>query len=210
MNTHAQNAGRDIGDITPLSWLIWWVEDCLLQADVSWWDGKGAQPEPPLHRDEVHVNAVRFNRHFSLPLMLPPEPSASLMQIGALDSVQRETVLRLITRVCQPGRRPNHADAESIWCERLAKALRPGLWLPSSMTFSASSLPVCYLDALMLLRIRYGETCWPRLRLLFPRTWGNDDHTPTMSLPAARLNALCDALIWKASALTSISNNELK
>lgn len=210
MTTQAQKQGCESGDITPLAWLIWWAEDCLLQADPSWWNGKVRLPDSPQRRDWLHVNAVQLHRHFSLPSVLPPDPLVSLMQIGTLDTAQRETVLRLMARVCQPVRHLERSDAEGIWCERLAKALRPGLWLPSSITFSVSSSsapPAAgYQDALMLLRLRYGETCWPRLRLLFPRDWlgdwDNPCHTPTMSLPAARLNAMCDALIWKASTPT--------
>ncbi|MEI7219629.1 type III secretion protein [Pectobacterium carotovorum] len=210
MTTQAQKQGGESGDITPLAWLIWWAEDCLLQADPSWWHGKVRLPDSPQRRDWLHVNAEQLHRHFSLPSVLPPDPLASLMQIGTLDTAQRETVLRLMARVCQPVRNPDRSDAEGIWCERLAKALRPGLWLQSAVTFSVSSSLASsaagYQDALTLLRIRYGETCWPRLRLLFPRDWpGDGEHpcdTPTMSLPAARLNALCDALIWKASTPT--------
>ncbi|MBN3145703.1 type III secretion protein [Pectobacterium brasiliense] len=209
MITQAQRQRHESGDITPLAWLIWWAEDCLLQADPSWWNGKVRLPDSPLRRDWLHVNAVQLHRHFSLPSVLPSDPLVSLMQMGALDTAQRETVLRLMARVCQPVRHPERSDAEDIWCERLAKALRPGLWLPSAVTFSASSSasPAArHQDAVTLLRIRYGETCWPRLRLLFPRDWscGGDNpcHAPTMSLPAARLNALCDALIWKASPPT--------
>ncbi|MCL6359232.1 type III secretion protein [Pectobacterium polaris] len=209
MTTQAQSQRHESGDLTPLAWLIWWAEDCLLQADPSWWNGKVTLPDAPRRRDWLHVNAVQLHRHFSLPSVLPPDPLASLMQMGALDTAQRETVLRLMARVCQPVRDPDHSDAEGIWCERLAKALRPGLWLPSTVTFSAlsSTSPAArHQDALTLLRIRYGETCWPRLRLLFPRDGfcdgDNPCHAPTMSLPAARLNALCDALIWKASIPT--------
>ncbi|AVT58638.1 type III secretion protein [Pectobacterium versatile] len=209
MTTQAQKLGRESGDITPFAWLIWWAEDCLLQADPSWWGGNVRLPDSPSRRDWLHVNAAQLHRHFSLPSVLPPDPLVSLMQIGTLDTAQRETVLRLMARVCQPVRNPDRSDAEGIWCERLAKALRPGLWLPSAVTFSAlsSTSPATrHQDALTLLRIRYGETCWPRLRLLFPRDWpGDGEHhcdTPTVSLPAARLNALCDALIWKASTPT--------
>ncbi|MGQ7745976.1 type III secretion protein [Pectobacterium brasiliense] len=209
MTIQAQSQRHESGDLTPLAWLTWWAEDCLLQADPSWWDGKVKLPDSPLRRDWLHVNVVQLHRHFSLPSVLPPDPLASLMQIGALDTAQRETVLRLMVRVCQPVRNPDRSDAEGIWCERLAKALRPGLWLPSAVTFSAllsTSPAMSYQDALTLLRIRYGETCWPRLRLLFPRDWpccgDTPCHAPTMSLPAARLNALCDALIWKASTPT--------
>ncbi|MEQ9917278.1 type III secretion protein [Pectobacterium aroidearum] len=216
MTTQEQSTGRESGDITAQAWLTWWVKDCLLQADPSWWRGKVRLPESPQRRDWLHVNAAQLHRHFSLP---SPDPFASLMhvslmQIGALDTAQRETILRLMARVCQPMRNPDRSDAEGIWCERLAKALRPGLWLPAQVTFSApSSAPspsesfaTGYQDALLLLRIRYGEACWPHLRLLFPRDWpcdgDNQSHIPTMSVPAARLNALCDALIWKASAPT--------
>ncbi|ASY77363.1 type III secretion protein [Pectobacterium polaris] len=205
MTTQAQSQRHESGDLTPLAWLIWWAEDCLLQADPSWWNGKVTLPDAPLRRDWLHVNAVQLHRHFSLPSVLPPDPLASLMQMGALDTAQRETVLRLMARVCQPVRSPDRSDAEGIWCERLAKALRPGLWLPSAVTFSSlssASPAASYQDALTLLRIRYGETCWPRLRLLFPRDGSCACHAPTMSLPAARLNALCDALIWKASTPT--------
>ncbi|WCG81400.1 type III secretion protein [Pectobacterium sp. A5351] len=214
MIIQAQSTGRESGDDTALAWLTWWVKDCLLQADPSWWRGKVRLPESPQRHDWLHVNATQLHRHFSLPQRLPPDPLASLMQIGALDTMQRETVLRLMVRVCQPTRNLDRADAEGIWCERLAKALRPGLWLPATITFSASSsassLPMSsaigYQDALLLLRIRYGEACWPHLRLLFPRDAYRDGenqcHIPTMSVPAARLNALCDALIWKASAPT--------
>ncbi|MEQ9885804.1 type III secretion protein [Pectobacterium zantedeschiae] len=207
MTTQDQTRGRESDGITPLAWLTWWVTDCLLQADPSWWTGDMMLPDSPQRRDWLYVNAVQLNHYFSLPLVLPPNPHASLMQMGRLDTVQRETVLRLMARVCQPLREPNHADAEAIWCERLAKALRPGLWLPTPVAFSAQS-PLapsvsCYQNALTLLRIRYGEACWPRLRLLFPRDWprdwGTHCHIPTVSLPTARLNALCDALIWKAS-----------
>ncbi|EHD21260.1 MULTISPECIES: hypothetical protein [Brenneria] len=202
MTTQEQSSGSEAGDITSLAWLIWWVEGCLLQADSSWWNQGIMLPDSPRRSDWLHVNAVQLNRYFSLPLVLPPDQHASLMQLGMLDTAQRETVLRLMMWVCQPRRNPEHTDAEAIWCERLAKALRPGLWLPPQVTFLASSPSTCYQDALMLLRIRYGEACWPRLRLLFPRDWGNHDHLPSVSLPAARLNALCDALIWKASAST--------
>ncbi|WP_113626132.1 type III secretion protein [Pectobacterium peruviense] len=204
MTAQAQSRGREPDGITPLAWVTWWVEDCLLQADPSWWTDGVMLPDSPQRRDWLHVNAVQLNHYFSLPLVLPPDPLASLIQMGALDTAQRETVLRLMARVCQPLREPNHADAEAIWCERLAKALRPGLWIPTSAAFSVQSTSVSstsrYQDALMLLRVRYGETCWPRLRLLFPRDWGTHCQAPAMSLPASRLNALCDALIWKASA----------
>ncbi|TKY83822.1 type III secretion protein [Pectobacterium polonicum] len=207
MTTQARSGRHESGDITPLAWLTWWVEDCLLQADPSWWSDKVTLPDVPPRRNWLHVNTVLLHRYFSLPLVLPPKPLTSLMQIGALDTAQRETVLRLMTRVCQPIRNPDCSDVEGIWCERLAKALRPGLWLPAQVTFPASSssvsLAAAYQDALLLLRIRYGDACWPRLRLLFPRDWVRDGEghrgAPPMSLPAARLNVLCDALIWKAS-----------
>lgn len=208
MTTQEHRRALTSGDATALVWLTWWVKDCLLQADPSWWRGQVALPESPQRRDWLHVNAEQLHRHLSLPQRLPPDPLASLMHIGELDTAQRETVLRLMARVCQPIRNPDRADAEGIWCERLAKALRPGLWLPTQMTFSVSSAAPSlsessatgYQDALLLLRIRYGEVYWSRLRLLFPRDWPDHHLISAVSLPAARLNALCDALIWKASA----------
>lgn len=210
MTTQEQRSGREPDDILAQAWLTWWVKDCLVQADPSWWCGKVKLPESPQYRDWLHVNAAQFHRYFSLSRLPPQEPLASLMHLGELNTTQREMVLRLMTRVCQPRRNLDRSDAEGIWCERLAKALRPGLWLPTQVTFSTSSLSMSsatgYQDALLLLRLRYGETCWPRLRLLFPHNWPhngeNQCRVPTISAPAARLNALCDALIWKASTPT--------
>ncbi|MEH2921564.1 type III secretion protein [Samsonia erythrinae] len=192
---------RDADNGTLLAWVIWWAEGCLLQADPSWQEEQAALPDAPLRRSWLHVNAVRLNRRFSLPLAPPPAPLTSLMQLGALDGAQREKLLRLMARVCQPVREQHRADEEDKWCERLAKALRPGLWLPAQMTFSGPSPETRIQTALMLLRLRYGEACWPRLRLLFPRDRATRCPAPTTSLPVSRLTALCDAVIWKASAL---------
>ncbi|MBJ7220888.1 MULTISPECIES: type III secretion protein [unclassified Brenneria] len=182
----------------PLNALTWWVGGCVLQSDASWNSRAFFPPDMGDASAWIHVNAQQVCRHFHLPLSLPQAPVFSLMHIGRLSASQRKQILRLMALVCQPPR-PAQAvtEEQGKWCRRLAKALRPGLWLPDDLTFIDDD----YADTLTLLRACYGERCWPRLRLLFPRPWTTGCRLLANPLPGARLNTLCDALIWKAAAV---------
>nr|WP_113865240.1 type III secretion protein [Brenneria salicis]NMN91774.1 hypothetical protein [Brenneria salicis ATCC 15712 = DSM 30166]RBP65841.1 hypothetical protein DES54_104106 [Brenneria salicis ATCC 15712 = DSM 30166]RLM31875.1 hypothetical protein BHG07_03490 [Brenneria salicis ATCC 15712 = DSM 30166] len=185
-------------EITRLDWLTWWASGCVSQADDSWGAEALFAALPQRKQAFMHANIPLLSRHFDLPMQLPPEPNSSLMQIGTLSAFQREQVLNLMAAVCQP-QAPFAilTDDQITWCRRLAKALRPGLWLPPHLMFADR-----HADALTLLRARYGEACWPRLRLLFPQSWVTRSREPDGVLPAGRLTALCDALIWKVAAVT--------
>ncbi|RLM25302.1 hypothetical protein BIY29_07250 [Brenneria alni] len=178
-------------DPSGLDWINWWIGDCGLQADPVWDEKHFFTPQM---RHFIHANPAVFCRYFNLPVQLPPKPEPSLMRLGTLGVGQRAQVLHLMAVVCQPVDRQRKATADQVtWCQRLARALRPGLWLPDCCTFSDDS------DALALLRARYGELCWPRLRLLYPRDLTDRCPDFRQSLPTGRLNALCDALIWKVA-----------
>lgn len=186
-------------DQSCLDWVRWWAGLCILQAAPDWDEQHFFTPQIPRLRQFIHVNPAEVGRYFDLPAQLPPEPEPSLMRLGALSADGRAQVLRLMAVVCRPaGTTPEISAEQVIWCRRLAKALRPGLWLPASCSFSDAA------DALSLLRVRYGELCWPRLRLLYPRALTDRCPLCKQSLPAGRLKALCDALIWKASAPESL------
>ncbi|WP_245929532.1 type III secretion protein [Brenneria roseae] len=185
-------------EVTRLDWLTWWASGCVWQSDPSWKSEAIFPVERQKARAFMHANIPLLSRHFDLPMQLPPEPVVSLMQIGTLSAFQREQILNLIAAACQPPAPSSVLTDEQItWCRRLAKALRPGLWLSQHVAFTDG-----YADALTLLRVRYGEICWPRLRLLFPQSWVTRCRKPEYALPAGRLNTLCDALVWKAAAVT--------
>ncbi|QTF08187.1 type III secretion protein [Brenneria izadpanahii] len=176
-----------------LDWVRWWAGQCVLQADPDWDEPRFFTPPSPRLRQFIHANPLALGRYFDLPAQPPPAPEPSLMRLGALNADRRALVLRLMAVVCRPAEAPRDIAAEQvIWCRRLAKALRPGLWLPADCSFTDDA------DALALLRVHYGEACWPRLRLLYPRALSERSPLFKQSLPAGRLKALCEALIWKA------------
>ncbi|WP_264085447.1 serine kinase [Dickeya chrysanthemi] len=185
------HSASDVHDA--LHWIQWWCYGCLRQADASWLTTV-AFSEDDLALAPVHHTAMRHR--LGIVETAPPPPESALLQLGQLNAEQRRQVLALIAAVCREteGEQP---DALAIWCRRLAKALRPGLWLPSSLAFGQRREQ----DALVILRSRFPASCWSRLQLLYPRD-GCDGaaETPAEALPASRIASLCDAIIWKVAA----------
>ncbi|MFP1891544.1 serine kinase [Lonsdalea quercina] len=177
-----------------LRWVRWWAYGCILEADGSWRVDAGlAGGRTAMESLAPHQHAC-LRARWSLPESLPESPSEALWALIALTPDQRVWALELIASVC---RAPEHPlpPAPSQWCRRLAKALRPGLWLPENLSFTARRQS----DALCLLRHCLSAAAWPRVRLLFPRSWSvGVEETPAAALPESRVNALCDAAIWKA------------
>lgn len=181
-------------DQSRLDWVKWWAGLCVLQADPDWDAPRFFTPATPRLLGLIHLNPPALGRYFALPMHPPPEPNPLLMRLAALNGGQRAQVLRLMAAVClPPDHRREQATEPEIWCRGVAKALRPGLWLPDAWRFSDDA------EALALLRVYFGEPCWPRLRLLYPRGLAQRCPLPEHALPRGRLDALCDAVIWKAA-----------
>lgn len=177
-----------------LTWARWWAYGCVLEADHSW------QVDVALAGGRAALERLAPLQHrllrarWGLTEGLPEFPSEALWQLVALTPPQRIWALELIAAVC---RSPDQAlpSEPSLWCRRLAKALRPGLWLPDNLNFTVRRQS----DALCLLRHCLSAAAWPRVRLLFPRSWiAGVEVAPAVALPASRVNVLCDAAIWKA------------
>ncbi|MEM0675075.1 serine kinase [Dickeya oryzae] len=182
------NSMPDDNDV--LRWNQWWCYGCLQQADPSWFDASRFD-ESDMALASVHHTAIRHR--LDLEEAYPPEPQNALLQLGQLAPPARHQVLVLIAAVCREtsGELP---QALAVWCRRLAKALRPGLWLPSSLAFSQHREQ----DALVILRHRFPAPCWSRLPLLYPRSWRERaQELLSKDLPASRIASLCDAIIWK-------------
>ncbi|WKV50829.1 serine kinase [Dickeya fangzhongdai] len=179
-------------DNDALRWSRWWCYVCLRQADPSWREA-AVFSESEMALAPVHHAAMR--RCFGVAEAFPPAPESTLLQLGQLEVGRRRQVLQLMAAVCRetPGDLP---EALAVWCRRLAKALRPGLWLPPSLTFDQHRER----DALIVLRCRFPPACWSRLQLLYPRDWRDGAGQPLgEALPASRIASLCDAIIWKAA-----------
>ncbi|UCZ75058.1 serine kinase [Dickeya zeae] len=178
------------GDHDVLRWNQWWCYGCLQQADPSWFDAS-CFDESDMALASVHHTAIRH--HLGLAEAYPPEPQNALLQLGQLEAMARHQVLVLIATVCREasGELP---QALAVWCRRLAKALRPGLWLPPSLTFAQHREQ----DALVILHHRFPASCRGRLQLLYPRDWRDcAQEQLSKDLPASRITSLCDAIIWK-------------
>ncbi|WP_263062906.1 serine kinase [Dickeya dadantii] len=183
---------RVADDNDALRWSRWWCYGCLRQADPSWLDATVFSADQ-MALAPVHHTAMC--RRLGVAEALPPAPESTLLQLGQLDAGRRRQVLLLMAAVCRetPGELP---ETLAVWCRRLAKALRPGLWLPPSLTFDRHREQ----DALAILRCRFPQACWSRLQLLYPRDWRDGaGQPPGEKLPASRIASLCDAIIWKAT-----------
>ncbi|WP_407316475.1 hypothetical protein [Pseudomonas sp. nanlin1] len=139
-------------------WLQWWARPWQW-ADPSW---SAALVEQQLSDGQfAQLSALypeRIAPAFAVQPCAPalPDPLiAGLIQLSG----QREAVLAVVEHLCTARAKRALAD-ESLrpWCRSVAKALRPGSWLPDEG-----------LEPLQLLALWRGEQEWQRLRLLWPR-----------------------------------------
>lgn len=117
----------------------------------------------------------------------PPPPHQGLLQWLDLAESQRQRALQLARQICAaaPCEQTATQDADSDWCRSLGKALRPGLWLPTTA-----------LDPRLLLGAWAGPLCWSRLCLQWPPEALD---TPPQELPAKRLDTLWSAILWRVT-----------
>lgn len=164
---------------------------------VRWWFAAGAQAHPGWCADsgdshEALALSVPVSRHEfiaasrAVQLPQPPEPHEGLLQWVRLSEAEQMLALCLVEAICAP--QPALAEsfvAHESWCRSVAKALRPGLWLPSAS-----------LDARLLLGAWVGSQCWMRAKL----QWPSSALGPLpQGLPSHRLDALWSAALWRAS-----------
>ncbi|OSM99595.1 MULTISPECIES: serine kinase [Lonsdalea] len=188
-----------------LKWVRWWAYGCILEADHSWQVDAGLAGGRTSLENLAPLQHRLLRARWGLPEGLPELPSEALWQLIALTPPQRIWVLELIASVCRAPEKPLPSEP-SLWCRRLAKALRPGLWLPENLNFTARRQH----DALCLLRHCLSAAAWPRVRLLFPRSCSvGVEESPAVALPASRVNVLCDAAIWKARLCAAPDGNDV-
>lgn len=172
-------------------WVQWWC--CPWHWAHPQWKGQFAASCGLSIRD---CESLMGSRHVEFlqsagvaPSQPPPEPSENLLLWLALRPAHRELALALAQRICfAPRDLPAPADdSDMLWCQRLAKALRPGLWLDPEVT-----------DARPLLGAWLGEGCWSRLRL----AWAPGEVAESFGLmPANKLQTLWHAVLWRLASL---------
>lgn len=194
-------------------WLRWWQQGFWQQADGSWFTLPWFQLDEARRQSLMRKSPQALSAMLALEDCLPESPDARLLALASLDSAQREALFALVAEVCQRGSRAGQIDEpQRIWCERLTRGLRPGVWLPPTLSFSGES----DYAVLYLLRPLFTPAAWQRLRFSFPRSAVElceasfpDDPTP----PLNRLQALWDGAIWQiqqrqASAMNDFSREQ--
>ncbi|MDI2591021.1 hypothetical protein NYP20_19160 [Pseudomonas sp. N3-W] len=195
----------NVSQAQALAWVRWWVEGAR-GADRDWRLGEeGVTPEL-LAWLRRHPGAW-LDRHLHMTSTLPPAPNAHLLPLLGADSGQWSRVLSLVVTVCAGSEalHPGALDrADLIWCRRLGRALQPGHWLPVQWPQGTP-----HIQGLRLLRAWVGEPVWQRLRLRFARPAIEEaERLAFDDLPAARLAALWQAVVWYASTLSSHKDDD--
>lgn len=180
-----------------LQWVQWWASGWL-GADRSWRiEEYFSPPERTLVETASQLHHVAFARRLGLSPGLPAKPDPVVLQLSEWNADARSRALSLIAEICGKDRAVDLPEAERLWCRRVAKALVPGQWLPSEWAKGDPAV-----DGLRLLRCRLDEACWQRARLLFAKPMVEQvESAASESLPAAKLAALWEAVIWKNQQL---------
>jgi len=171
-----------------LEWVHWW-HHAWRQATPEW------QPLDLARLSASRLDALARGHHatlarrFGMTPCTPPRPSPA-QQALLCTPAALALACELVATTCSPlTATPALSAQDRAWCERTAKALRPGHWLEPDQ------------DPLALLRAWLDEPTWQRARLAFPsaRIMAIECSTaPQPQPPAARLDTLWQSACWKA------------
>ncbi|SDH58526.1 hypothetical protein SAMN05216588_105305 [Pseudomonas flavescens] len=165
-------------------WIRWWYA-AGDPASAGWNVCSGGELAALAFRAPISRHACIADSR-AVQLAQPPEPHQGLLRWIGLSHAEQLFTLHLVEGICAPSR-PGGAlsSADEHWCRSLAKALRPGLWLPAGTV-----------DARLLLGAWVGPQRWARARLQWPSV--ALDGLP-QGLPGNRLDALWSAVLWRVS-----------
>ncbi len=164
---------------------------------IRWWFAAGEEVQPlwcaePVGNHEGLALCAPISRHEliahsrAVQLPQPPEPHEGLVRWVRLPEAEQAIALCLVEAICAPQQSlPESLVAHEVWCRSVAKALRPGLWLPSAP-----------LDARLLLGAWIGPQRWMRAKQQWPSS--TLSQLP-QGLPSNRLDALWSSVLWRAS-----------
>ncbi|MRT54728.1 type III secretion protein HrpD [Enterobacteriaceae bacterium RIT693] len=189
-------------------WLSWWLEGFWQQADASWHGLPWFQLDEPRRLSLIRQSPQALSAMLGLAECLPDSPDARLLALISLFPHQRARLFVLVAEVCQPGSRAGQLEEpQRIWCERLTRGLRPGVWLPSTLSFRGES----DFAVLYLLRPLFTPVAWQRLRFSFPQPdvelcEGAFPNDPTP--PLNRLQALWEGALWQAQQYQTSAPND--
>lgn len=175
-------------------WITWWCSGWRQHMHSSW-------PLPvALQLDHRLLALLELtHRHWldSLYGIVPtpiPAPKMGITILIALQPAQWHRLLQLVYCICA-GHKTFSLEyltsQDKQWCRRVAKGLKPGLWLPASFL---SLDPITM--AILLLRDWLGPAVWTRMRFCFGREKVEEVETISSSVITEKiLNPLWQAVI---------------
>lgn len=170
-----------------VEWVRWWSH-AWREADRAWYSSALCRLTGPQIDALARGHHAALARTFGMTPCTPPQPSPALQALFCGTPRTLPLACELVASTCAPLTATHALSAQDrAWCERTAKALRPGHWLEQGQ------------DPLALLRAWLGERAWERARLAFPRDRISAlESVPAPQPPAAKLNTLWQSACWKA------------
>ncbi len=170
-----------------VEWVRWWSH-AWREADRAWYSSALCRLTAPQIDALARGHHAALARTFGMTPCTPPQPSPTLQALFCGTPRTLPLACELVASTCAPLTATHALSAQDrAWCERTAKALRPGHWLEQGQ------------DPLALLRAWLGERAWERARLAFPRDRISAlESVPAPQPPAAKLNTLWQSACWKA------------
>lgn len=172
-----------------LRWVHWWTQPWW-RAEEKWW------PKALKTLPRSRLASLACGQHqsiaaaFNVTPCFPETPSPLLQTLVESSLAQQLLILSLAQGLCDPKSNHGLTAAQQQWCERTARALRPGQWLGRED------------DALNLLQAWTSTAVWQRLRLQFPfdHVLRAESSSPSANIPTfKRLDTFWQAVIWQST-----------
>ena len=170
-----------------LDWVRWWSL-AWREADRDWYPPALRLLTAPQLDALARAHHAALARRFGITPCTPPPPDPSVLSLCCGTPRTLHLACQLVANTCSPLTVSDElSPQDQAWCERTAKALRPGHWLEQGQ------------DSLALLRAWLEERTWERVRLAFPHSRIVAlESQPTPRPPVAKLNTLWQSACWKA------------
>lgn len=190
-----------------LAWIHWWRNGWRKRRHLSW-------PLPtellsfayPLTESASRETTDRF---FGIAPVPAPYPAAGLITLIKLPQEKWSYLFKLCFSICAVGLPPPYFLAnidDEKWCRRVAKGLKPGLWLPP---YFACPEPDIY--GIWLLRCWSIEPVWLRMRFCLDKNKVEAaEHPVVESPPLKRLSTLLQAVISRVDGRPLQENKNAK
>lgn len=168
-----------------LRWIHWWAH-AWATAQGDWLPRGLAAMNRASLQSLAHARHQELAQALAIEPCSPPKPNPAHLRFVLAEPHAQQLILQRVEAACRPPPHQQLHEEESLWCQRIAKAMHSECWLTPTD------------DPLQLLRAWVVPACWQRLRISFARPRILDlEHAQPLNLSPAKLDALWQAVIWR-------------